>query len=127
MRNKRLLWCLGAGVLLLLAGFALFVVVRVLPDRVTPENYYRIAEGMTQGEVEAILGRPADRDNIWEAVSHGKYSIWEGEEWLIGVRFDDHGVVSWRKDHDNPDEFRSMYRLRPPPTFWQKLRRSLGW
>jgi hypothetical protein len=127
MRNRRLLWCLGAGVLLLLAGFALFVVVRVLPDRITPENCDRIEVGMTQGEVEAILGRPADLDNLWAAKPLPKSSIWAGEQWTIMVEFDASGRVLARACEEGGEgELRELFGL-PELTFWQKLRRSLGW
>ena len=104
MRNRRLLWCLGASVFLLLAGFALFVVVRVLPDRITPENCDRIEVGMTQGEVETILGRSADREDLLETGSLPKTSMWVGERWAIRVEFDGHGVVSWKIYWDRAED-----------------------
>jgi hypothetical protein len=126
MRNRRLLWCLGAGAFLLLAGFTVFVFVHVLPDRITPENCNRIKVGMTEAEVKAILGRPPDLDNIWATRSFVKISIWVGEQWIIAVRFNDHAV--WWKDYfDDPEEFRLAQELPPAPSLWQKLRRSLGW
>jgi hypothetical protein len=127
MRNRRLLWCLAAGAFLLAAGAVLWVVVRVLPDRITPENYDRIAEGMTQGEVEAILGRPADLDNLWAAKPLPKSSIWAGEQWTIMVEFDASGRVLARACEEGGEgELRELFGL-PELTFWQKLRRSLGW
>jgi hypothetical protein len=133
MRNRRLLWCLGAGVLLLAAGAVLWVVVRVLPDRVTPENYYRIKVGMTEREVEAILGGPADAEASGAFVpplpppTVAWMKFWVGERWVVIVDFDSRGrVVNRDCDEGETAEFRRMHGL-PELTFWRKLRRSLGW
>src|SRR5262245_3750416 len=127
MRNQRLLWCLGAGALLLLAGFAVFVVVRVLPDRITPVNCDLIAEGMTAGEVEAIFGRPADAEVggpsevFWS-------KQWPGERLAVGFDFDPRGRVrqmAWCVETETAEDAWWVLGL-TAPTFWQKLRRSLG-
>ena len=58
MRKRNLLMALTVG-LVALAGVAAFVAwPRV--DRITRENADRIRPGMTQAEVEAILGPPGD-------------------------------------------------------------------
>jgi len=123
MRNRRLLWCLGAGFLLAAAGFAVFVVVHVLPDRVTPENIERIKVGVTtEEEVRALLGGPPDLDSI------GGTQVWVGERWIVSLNFDAGGrVVQWGYAEAAYTRAVSDLPLPEPPTFWQKLRRSLGW
>jgi hypothetical protein len=51
--------------LVALAGLAVVVAAGTVvfwprPDRITRENYARVHEGMTQADVEAILGPPGD-------------------------------------------------------------------
>src|SRR5689334_8550710 len=86
MTEKRLLWSLGGVTTLVLVAALAVCVARALEDRVTPENCDRIKVGMTEREVEAILGRPAD-GRQWFA------SWWIGEEWAIGVYFDFGSVI----------------------------------
>jgi hypothetical protein len=100
MHNWRLLCCLVAGVFLLLAGGGIYLVVRVLPDRITPENYERIEVGMDTREVAALLGRRPDRQfapttgdgavlgpPIW-------HESWVGEQGVIVIHLDPHGKVT---------------------------------
>jgi len=69
------------------------------PSGVTPENYDKIAAGMTQEEVEALLGcRPAtevtDAERsfasnspiTWEIKQTGK--LWRSRKWRVWVVFD---------------------------------------
>jgi hypothetical protein len=120
MRNKRLLWSVGTGVFLLAAGVALFLAVHVLRDRVTPENCARIEPGMNLEEVEAILGGPADLDFL--GIPH----VWVGERWAAYLDFDDGGRVVRVDCAETAAWVRALSDL-PAPTFWRKLRRSLGW
>jgi hypothetical protein len=135
MRNRRLLWCLGAGAFLLLAGFALFVVVHVLPDRVTPENCARIEIGLTTAEeVEALLGGPADMEfpggpaplGVDPVANAAWERVWVGERWAACYQFDALGRVLAGGCSETAEAIRDQYGL-PAPSFWQKLRRSLGW
>jgi hypothetical protein len=58
MRRRKLRWVLvGLAVLLLAAGAS---VARPRPDRITRENCGRVHEGMSESEVEAILGSAGD-------------------------------------------------------------------
>ena len=128
MRNKRLLWCVAAGVFLLAAGFTVFVFVHVLPDRITPENCDRIEVGMSLEEVEAILGGPADLedDHADAGIPLGPSKTWVGEQSAVVVSFEPSGRVSGWWLEAPASEVRRLCDL-PEPTFWQKLRRSLGW
>jgi hypothetical protein len=137
MRNRRLLWCLVAGVVLLLAGFTVFVVVHVLPDRITPENVERIRVGeTTEGEVRALLGGPPDIEVPGSAITIDVHNapdpawekIWVGQRWAAQVQFDDSRRVLARAcaQEGREGEAREFFGL-PELTFWQKLRRSLGW
>jgi hypothetical protein len=62
MRRRKLLVVLAglAVVGAALAGKMLALELRARPDRITRENLARIKEGMSRGEVEAILGPPGD-------------------------------------------------------------------
>jgi hypothetical protein len=134
MRNRRLLWCLGAGAFLLLAGFAIFLVVHVLPDRIIPENCERIEVGMTEEQVEALLGGPPEiefgRGTGHRAALFGPDAecelLWTGGGWAIFVQLDGRRWVLATVCAEQGREVREMYDL-PAPTFWDKLRRSLGW
>ena len=58
MRRRRLL--LGSGALALLGLAGMLVVTQLLRagPAITPASYERIREGMTEAEVEAVLGGP---------------------------------------------------------------------
>jgi hypothetical protein len=58
MRRRKLRWVLAGLTVALVAVWAFVLWPR--PDRVTQENFDRIAEGMSRAEVEAILGPPGD-------------------------------------------------------------------
>lgn len=81
---KRFLAVLGCGVLLALPGCA---------DPVTLENFHKIQPGMTQQEVESILGgrKPESYETLktWRS----------GNERRITIEFDDRGRVV-NKTHD---------------------------
>src|SRR5689334_5221586 len=88
MRRRRLL--LVAGVVLLLGLAALPVVWQALPPRqgVTPENFYRIRRGMTEQEVEAILGGPGAWDPSPCIVREG-WQRHRAKGWGTGARWPD--------------------------------------
>jgi hypothetical protein len=86
---------------------------------------------MTEPEVEAVLGRPADHEyHPWDSAvfmepASGQPPEWEkmwlGDEWMILVHFDADGKVirvgCGDKDFDNP----------PPKSVSRFLWKLLGW
>jgi hypothetical protein len=123
MRSRRLLWCLGAGVFLLLGGGALFLAAHVLRDRITPDNCDRIQVGMSAEEVNTILGRPPDLEipmragPILEPGAWLDEKIWSGERWEILVDLDHHGRVTAKACIN--------LEAAPRPTFWERVRDAL--
>jgi len=119
------------GVLLLLAGMMTAGTWLLLGDPVHPWAAGRLRTGMSEPDVEAILGRPADRAyHPWDVAvfmppAPGTSPEWEkawvGQEWVILVHFDENGKViksgCGDKDFDNP----------PPPTASRRLWWLLGW
>src|SRR5207247_834896 len=65
--KKRWLFIVGCVIAVLLAGY-LTLWLTASKDRITPENYAKIRNGIKEGEVEAILGSASmedeDRDFI---------------------------------------------------------------
>jgi hypothetical protein len=128
MSRKKLI-CLTTIALLLLGG-SLLTFHLLFRDPIQPWNCQRIHFGMTESEVEAILGRQADDQyHPWEFVPYilpenGTSPEWEkawlGEDWAIFVQFDSQGKVCARgyreKDLDNTNA-----------TFSRSLWRLLGW
>lgn len=59
------------------------------PSKITRENYDRIQSGMTDVEVEAILGPPGNDGSRFVAARHGNVfrQCWFGEEGVITVSF----------------------------------------
>ena len=64
-------------------------------DSVTHENRDRIARGMTLAEVEAILGRPANR--VYDAEMF-VVRVWDGRKYNVVVFFGEDGRVSFPPD-----------------------------
>lgn len=105
--RKRLLLILGCLVAVLLAGY-LTLWLTAPRHHITEENVAAIKEGMTEGEVEAILGVKAgdysskQTGGQFEDIGTtgpdivksrgGKY--WVGEETGVWVRFDEAGQVA---------------------------------
>ena len=58
MLRRKLLVTLAVGLVALIGVAALVAWPRA--ERITPENFDRIKEGMSRAEVEAILGPPGD-------------------------------------------------------------------
>jgi hypothetical protein len=56
---------------------------------VTPENYERIKDGMSEAEVIAILGKPAETSSITILGISGTSSSWVGSECSIAIQFVD--------------------------------------
>jgi hypothetical protein len=119
------------GVLLVLAGAVGAGCWLLLSDPINPWAEGRLRVGMTEPEVLAILGRPADRAyHPWHVAvfmppapdtSPEWEKAWVGQEWVILVHFDEVGKVlkvgCGDKDFDNP----------PPRTVSRQLWRLLGW
>jgi hypothetical protein len=124
MRSRRRLWCLGAGVFLLLGGGALFLAAHVLRDRITPDNCDRIQVGMSAEEVDAILGRPPDlgipmrTGPIGAPGARRDQHIWAGDQWQILVDLDHHGRVTAKACYSQAAALR--------PSFWERVREALA-
>lgn len=69
-----------------LAAF-LAVLAFVACSKITPENYERVKEGMTEAEVTAILGPPTESSAMSILGITGQSSRWAGKESLITVQF----------------------------------------
>src|SRR5439155_15241439 len=97
------------------------------PGKITESNFDKIEKGMTQTEVEEILGPGADRtahservgpvmiNGIGHARGHAPqvWKYWDGDEGTIAVRFADGKVLdkNWR----------------PAISLWKRLKEELGW
>ncbi len=64
-----------------------FAVVLTACGKVTPENYERIKEGMSESEVIAILGSPTDTSAVAILGLTGSSSTWVGSEYRIMLQF----------------------------------------
>ena len=88
MRRRKLLVVL-AGLAVLVAAGAV-VLWPEPPSRITRENFDRVREGMTQAEVEAILGPPGDyRTRLGDTKFH--------EGWLTDLDEYDPTIATWRR------------------------------
>jgi hypothetical protein len=95
MRKKRILWLTFVVALCGLAVGSFFVPAPNHPSRVTQDTFDRVQEGMTEAEVEAILG-PSGYYNrrpyvVFEhGLSFRRY--WLGDEGVIVIEmtWDDH-------------------------------------
>lgn len=56
-------------------------------SKVTQENYLRIEEGMTEQEVNTLLGKPTDSNSVSVLGVSGTVSRWTGADGVITVRF----------------------------------------
>lgn len=127
--RKRLFLGLGLPALLLLGGYLLLWLTIPPGYRITDENLERILPGMTEKEVERILGVPAGNysgkrgyfasrppDELERLLRQG-HKEWVGEGLSIVVRFNEQGVVLNASRGAN---FGSS------PSFLDRLRRWLG-
>jgi hypothetical protein len=119
---------MGAAVgLTLLAGV---ISLRLLhpPERISFAKFRAIARGMTETEVEGILGGPATRDgdgNFWGSgqPASGRYRVWSGGGNEIQVVFGQDGRVklaAFRSDHP------TNYEPSPLDSLLDSLRKRLG-
>ncbi len=63
------------------------VVLLAACSKVTQENYLRIEEGMTEQEVNAVLGKPTESNSVNVLGVSGTVSRWVGADGVITVRF----------------------------------------
>lgn len=106
---------------IVVAGIAFFWLYGAKMYRICPENYERIQLGMTQRQVEAIMGKPrrevTAKDPMDEIV-HGGFRLgqaapaeWWGRDGVITVLYDSEGKVSKKFFEELPFE-------PDPPNFW---------
>ena len=68
--------------------------------RVTQDNFAKIQDGMTEQEVAAILGSPAESSSASVLGISGTSSTWTGADAVITIRFVNGKVVL--KSYDKP-------------------------
>ena len=126
MKRKRLLLIVGCLAPILLAGYGTLRLMAARPN-LMPENIKAIKHGMTEQEVETILGAPAgnysslrDREAARLRLCYDKPGdkIWVDDQMWLGVRFDETGKVT------TYDYYR--HRRNQDKTFLDHLRRWLG-
>ncbi|HXR57774.1 MAG TPA: outer membrane protein assembly factor BamE [Burkholderiales bacterium] len=68
---------------------ALFALLLLLAacSKVTQENYSKIREGMTEPEVQAILGSPSESSTTTVLGISGTSSKWVSGDAVISIRF----------------------------------------
>jgi hypothetical protein len=68
---------------------ALFALLLLLAacTKVTQENYSKIREGMTEPEVQAILGSPSESSTTTVLGISGTSSRWVSGDTVISIRF----------------------------------------
>ena len=71
----------------LVALLAASVLLAACGSKVTAENFERIQTGMTQKEIVAILGEPAETSAISIAGLSGGMSTWRDGNTVISVQF----------------------------------------
>jgi len=101
--NRRRLVYVGASLICLVTifwgGFLLLPTPLLVEPGITPENFKRLHAGMTEGEIEAVLGRPADHtsDNSVMAMG-GRRAEWFEKGYSVVVMIDllrTQPVASW--------------------------------
>ena len=56
-------------------------------SKVTQENFAKIQDGMSEQEVQALLGKPGESSNITVLGLSGTSSRWTADEGTIAVQF----------------------------------------
>ncbi len=69
-------------------------------SKVTQENFAKIQDGMTEQEVQALLGSPTSSSSVQIVGVSGTSSKWEGSDAAITVRFVNGKVAL--KSYDKP-------------------------
>ncbi|MCI0376235.1 MAG: hypothetical protein L0215_01380 [Gemmataceae bacterium] len=119
MKKRRLLWIAATLVLLLGAGYAVLWLTGP-GHRINALSFERIQEGMTEKEVEEILGVPA---GDYGTKAHPELTVlplgdrkrWTSDDAQIVVDFDKRGLVVLKR----------LGFVRVGESIWQKLRRWL--
>jgi outer membrane protein assembly factor BamE (lipoprotein component of BamABCDE complex) len=117
MKRRAALLFVGLAALGLLA----VVACALLPSGpgVTKANFYRIEDGMSLAQVEALLGPPdynSPSGRNWELLYNGKTHVghtrrvWGGDDGGARIDFDEEGRVFSKTWVDNPESF--LDRLR---------------
>jgi hypothetical protein len=121
MCRRRLLLGTGALALLgLLAGAFAALAQRIPADPISPEGAAHIAPGMTEAQVEKVLGRRKPESSV--GVIPNYTSIWVGESGHLAVHF---SCGCWDSEPraSGPASFIPF----PPRPLLDRLRRLLGW
>lgn len=63
-------------------------------DKISKENFDRIKTGMTEAEVQAILGPPTESTGVDVTVFSGTTSIWKKSDTVISIQFVNGKVVA---------------------------------
>lgn len=56
-------------------------------SKITQENFDRIQDGMSEQEVQALLGKPNESSNITVLGLSGASSMWASDDGTISVQF----------------------------------------
>jgi hypothetical protein len=114
---------LGLGIVaMLVAAFIVAALVLEPTDPISEEGAARIKEGMTEAEVEEVLG--GQKPYRWISISDWNTSVWKGDSGEVAVEFR-HDAYAFRVCR--PAQFAPK---EPPPLIdrlHNRLRRALPW
>ncbi|MCI0742907.1 MAG: outer membrane protein assembly factor BamE [Gemmataceae bacterium] len=124
MKKRRCLWIVVVLVLLLGAGYGVLWLTAGPRHRINKESFERIQEGMTEEEVESIIGVPAGDYTTGPVVVRlmlisfmsPQCKSWKSNVGQIVVDFDSRGLITWKRYMDVTPVEESL---------WDKLRRWL--
>ncbi len=71
-------------------------------SKINKENFDKIQTGMTQAEVQAILGEPTESESVDVTVFSGTASKWKYEDTTITIQFVNGKVVAKQFSRGNP-------------------------
>jgi hypothetical protein len=120
--RKQLPLCLVAAALVSVGVLAILLPTQSLRAGITPENFDRIREGMTETEVEQILGGPSGRytDRLIAVPMSGIMF----RDWWIG----DEGVVTIEFTLDAPRRVcHKEFAPIAPESLAERIRRKCHW
>ncbi len=72
-------------------------------SKVTPENYGKVEDGMTQEQVYAVLGKPTEVSSAGIGKLSASNEVWKGKTHTITVTFGN-GKVGFKTIVSNADE-----------------------